>query len=156
MPITIFIGGDNDPRRVVGHKCPDSCDLLVDPGNLLEVNMRKRIYVAGKFTDDDILDIFENMRLGTKYCSWLFSQGYAPFCPWLDHAYILVGKRNEYKVSEFYDYSLAWLAVSDEVKVLPNWEGSKGTKKEIEVAKELNIPVTFLTWDEIDAIMELI
>ena len=36
---------------------------------------------------------------------------------------------------------MAWLEVSDAVVLVPGWEQSNGTKKEIEVAEKLGIPV---------------
>ena len=41
----------------------------------------------------------------------------------------------------FYKYSLTWLEVSDIIFLVPGWEKSKGTLKEIEVAKKLNIKI---------------
>ena len=43
----------------------------------------------------------------------------------------------------YYNYTMEWLKVSDMVLVCPNWQNSKGTKAEIEKAKELGIPVYF-------------
>jgi len=48
---------------------------------------------------------------------------------------------DKFTVQQFYDYSLAWLEVSDAVYVLSNNENSKGTQIEIQKAKELNIPI---------------
>ena len=44
---------------------------------------------------------------------------------------------------DFYNYSLTWLEVCDVLLVLPGWEHSVGTKKEIKRAKELKIPIFY-------------
>ena len=41
----------------------------------------------------------------------------------------------------FYEYSLTWLEVSDIIFLVPGWEDSKGTLKEIEIAKKLGIKI---------------
>lgn len=44
-------------------------------------------------------------------------------------------------VDMFYKYSLTWLEVSDIMFLVPGWGKSKGTLKEIEVAKGLGIKI---------------
>ncbi len=38
---------------------------------------------------------------------------------------------------------MEWVKVSEALIVLPKWENSSGTKKEIKIAKKLNIPVFY-------------
>ena len=74
----------------------------------------KRIYVAGNYSSTNILQVFENMRLGIKKSTELFSRGYSPFCPWLDYHFCLMKSEDSiFTVENFYNYSLAWLEVSD-------------------------------------------
>lgn len=74
----------------------------------------------------------------------LMLKGFAPFCPWLDHQFQFMLQGDEKLVVEdYYEYSLAWLEVSQAMLVLPGFENSKGTAKEIERAKELFIPVFY-------------
>lgn len=107
----------------------------------------KRVYVAGKYSDDNVLSVLGNIGRGIKLCKDLFLMGYAPFCPWLDHQYVLHMTDEERKsltVSMFHDYSLQWLDVSDCVLVIPDRiETSRGVQNEIARAKELNIPVFY-------------
>lgn len=103
----------------------------------------KRVYVAGAFSADNVLDVLKNIGKGEHYASKLFLLGYAPFCPWHDKDYVIRHWDKEYTVQQFYDYSLAWLEVSDFMVVIPGWEKSKGTLKEIEVANNLNIPIYY-------------
>jgi hypothetical protein len=102
----------------------------------------KRVYVAGAYSASNVLQVFENMRKGIQLTIQVWQAGYAPFCPWLDYQFN-ISRHNEDKpnVQNFYDYSMAWLEVSNAVLVVPDSEASVGTQKEIERAKELGIPV---------------
>lgn len=103
-----------------------------------------RIYVAGRYSSEHILEVFANMRRGMRKSTELFVKGYAPFCPWLDYHYTLMLREGEtIDVDDYYRYSLAWLEVSDAVLVLPGWEGSKGVQAEIDLAALVGIPVFF-------------
>jgi hypothetical protein len=101
----------------------------------------KRIYLAGAYSADNVLDILHNMRKGIRTAASLVKAGYAVYCPWLDYQLSFF---EDISVKQYYDYSMAWLEVADEVWVLPDWENSKGTKREIKRARELDIPVKYL------------
>ena len=103
----------------------------------------KRIYVAGPYSANNVLDVLKNIGRGEKTCAELFRLGFAPFCSWHDKSYVTDRFDDQFTVQQFYDYSLAWLEVSDAVYILPNSENSKGTQKEITKAIELNIPVFY-------------
>ncbi|MFX0194515.1 MAG: DUF4406 domain-containing protein [Candidatus Hodarchaeota archaeon] len=110
----------------------------------------KRIYVAGAYSADNVLDVLKNIGKGQYVCGRLFHSGYAPFCPWHDRTYVIDFFNKEFTVDMFYNFSMAWLEVSDAVLVLPDSKNSNGTKKEIERARELNIPVYFMDHIEED------
>ena len=100
------------------------------------------VYVAGKYSDDNVLDVLKNMRKGIKKSAKLFELGYAPFCPWIDYHYVLSSDAPDaITVQDFYDYSIEWLKKSDAVLVLQDWEDSHGTVKEVEMARSLGIPI---------------
>jgi hypothetical protein len=99
-----------------------------------------RIYIAGAYSAADVLSVFANMRRGMNVAYTVLKAGYAPFVPWFDYHFSLMGPM---ELNEYYAYSLAWLEASDAILVVEGWENSKGTKNEIERAKALNIPVFF-------------
>jgi len=101
---------------------------------------RKRVYVAGAYSADNVIDVLGNMRRGMQLSLKVLQAGYAPFVPWFDYHFSLLG---EVTLQDYYDYSMAWLEVSDAVLVTPGWEESNGTKTEIERAEELGLPVYF-------------
>jgi hypothetical protein len=107
--------------------------------------MKKRIkvYVAGAYSADDVLSVLQNIGRGEKACAELFRRGFAPFCPWHDKSYVTDSPYFEFKIEDFYEFSIAWLEVSEVMLVLPGHSGSGGTMKEIEIAKELGIPVCY-------------
>lgn len=111
----------------------------------------RRIYVAGPYSAPSVLEGLENIRAGIRASREIFEAGDAPFCPWLDFLFVLVrddGGR-QMTVEDYYAYSLKWLEVSDAVVVLPGWERSQGTLKEIKAAEARAIPVyTFEEWRE--------
>ena len=101
-----------------------------------------RIYVAGRYSDNNIIGCLNNIHDGIKASVEVLKQGHAVFCPWLDYQFQFFDKT--LTVQDYYRYSMAWLEVSDEVWVLPNSENSKGTQAEIKRAQELDIPVRYL------------
>lgn len=101
----------------------------------------KRIYVAGPYSANNVIDVLKNIGRGQQICAQLFQRGYAPFCPWHDKSYVIDMPNSDYTVEQFYKYSIAWLEVSDAVLLIGDWESSKGTLAEVERAKELDIPI---------------
>lgn len=102
-----------------------------------------KIYVAGPYSGDNVLDILKNIGRGEKVCAKLFSLGFAPFCPWHDKSYVTDMPDGKFTIQQFYEYSIAWLKVSDAIYVLPNSEKSKGAQEEIKIARKLNYPVFY-------------
>lgn len=101
-----------------------------------------RVYVAGAYSAPNVMDVFANMDRGMDLCVQVLRAGFAPFCPWNDHHFLLRGCR--FTVEEMYAYSMAWLEVSDCVLVQPiGAKQSVGTQAEIKRARELGIPVFY-------------
>lgn len=102
----------------------------------------KRIYVAGAYSADNVIDVLDNMRRGMRAATEVLLAGYAPFCPWLDYQFQLMLREGEtLTLQDYYEYSLAWVRAADAMLVLPNSENSKGTQAEIMEAIKLNIPI---------------
>jgi hypothetical protein len=108
-----------------------------------------RVYVAGAYSDDNVIGVLKNIGRGEYYASQLFINGFAPFTPWHDKTFVINNWSANFHVSDFYEYSLAWLMVSDCVFIVPNhpglknWEDSVGTLEEIKKAKELYLPIFY-------------
>lgn len=104
----------------------------------------KRVYVAGAMSSDNILGVLGNISEGVKYGALLLKEGFAPFVPHLDVAFRLQqGKDYNVPMEYYYNYTMEWLKVSQYVLVVPGWEESVGTRKEIEMAESLDIPVYY-------------
>jgi hypothetical protein len=115
-----------------------------------------RIYVAGAYSDTNVLGVLRNIGRGEYWASQLFMRGYAPFTPWHDKTFVIQNWKEEFTVDQFYNYSMEWLRASDAVFIVPNhvglkdWGNSTGTLKEIEEAERLGIPV-FYSLKELEA-----
>ena len=103
-----------------------------------------RVYVAGPYSASNVITVLDNIRNGMQLSKDVFLAGFAPFCPWLDYHFTLQLREGEkLTVEDYYQYSTSWLEASHAVLVLPNWEGSNGTKAEMARARELNIPIFY-------------
>ena len=96
------------------------------------------VFVAGPYNSSDVIRVLGNMRRGMETCYRLIKYGMAPFCPWLDYHYALIG---EMSVEEYRAYSIAWLRKADAVLLVEGWQNSPGTTKEIDIAVAMGIPV---------------
>jgi len=109
----------------------------------------KRVYVAGCYSairkrDNSALGVLNNINRGVHAGVELVKLGYAPYIPWLDCiAHIANPEPGSLSIQDCYDWSMAWLEVSNAMLVLPGWTKSKGTQKEIKRALKLGIPVYF-------------
>lgn len=118
---------------------------------VVKEKVMKKVYVAGAMSADNILEMLENIHDGVKIGGEILSKGFAPFVPHLDVFFkIQGGKDLQIPMEYFYGYTMEFLKACDVVLVCPNWQNSKGTLAEINMAKELNIPVYF----DIDEMIE--
>jgi len=110
----------------------------------------KRVYIAGAYSDKNVIKVLENMREGIRLSTEVFLKGFAPFCPWMDYHYTLMLRPGEsLSIQDYYEYSLAWLRVADAVLVntKTDWVNSRGTRIEIGEAKDLGIPIFYTIED---------
>ena len=106
-----------------------------------------KVYVAGPYSADNVVDVLKNIGRGEHMAGLLFSKGYAPFCPWLDNAFVINHWFEDFSVQQFKDYSMEWLKVCDCVLLVDGWSKSKGTIAEMAEAKKLGIPVLYTVYE---------
>lgn len=98
----------------------------------------KRIYVAGKLSDGHI-EYVKHLHRMLIWAEKIRKLGFAVFIPGLDFlSGVVIGDLN---YSDYFNGSQPWLDVSDAVFLVPGWESSEGTKKEIERATKQGIPL---------------
>lgn len=119
----------------------------------------KRVYVAGPYSADNVLDVFANMRRGMKLSVEVRQMGFAPFSPWMDFYYFLLNEADAFDLQNCYRYSLAWLEVSDAIIFTPDWEKSYGARKEHEFAVKNNIKIFYTltglaSWEDKEICLE--
>jgi hypothetical protein len=101
-----------------------------------------RIYLAGKYSDDNILGCLNNIHNGIKTAAGIIKEGNEVFCPWLDYQFHFFDKT--LTKQDYQRNSMAWVEVADELWVMPDSENSGGTQREIARAKELGIPIKYI------------
>jgi hypothetical protein len=116
----------------------------------------KRIYCAGPYSAGDVLTVFENMRKGMVLATKVRQLGFAPFCPWMDFMYYFINNSEPFSLKNCYEYSLAWLRVSDAILFTPHWRESHGAIMEHEYALRKEIQILYslaglTNWGEINA-----
>ena len=107
-----------------------------------------KIYCAGKYSANNVIDVARNIGRGRKVVAELFELGFAAYSPWADFAFIVDNPEGNYTKQMFYDASLEWLEVSDAVYVISGKGDGGGVDAEIKTAEELGIPV-FYRYDEL-------
>ena len=100
--------------------------------------MKRRIYIAGKLNDDAV-GYIKHLHRMIKTAREVRRAGFSVYVPGNDFLEGLVDGNFGYE--EYFQNSQPWLAASDAVFLTPGWETSSGTKREIELAGELGIPV---------------
>jgi len=100
----------------------------------------KIIYVAGALNDTAVHYI-QNMHKMIIYAESIRRKGYSIFVPCLD---IIMGMVfGNYEYSDYFDNNISFLYKADAMFVVPDWENSSGTKREIEIAKQIGIPIFY-------------
>jgi UV DNA damage repair endonuclease len=68
-------------------------------------------------------------------------RGFSVFVPALDVLIGFLDGKMDYE--DYFENNIEWLKVADYMLVLPGWEQSSGTQKEMEIAESHNIPIFF-------------
>ena len=101
-----------------------------------------RIYLAGKYSSDNILGCLDNIHNGIKMAAKIIKEGNEVFCPFLDYQYHFFDRT--LTKQDYQRNSMAFVETCDEMWVLPDSEQSGGTQREIKRAQELNIPIKYI------------
>jgi len=109
----------------------------------------KRVYIAGKL-NSDACGYIKNIHKMIIWAEKVRKLGFAVFVPGLDFLQGVLFGNWEY--SDYFNNSQPWLDKADAIFLVPGWETSEGTKKEIERAKSRNIPV-FIDLDELAKVL---
>jgi len=104
----------------------------------------RRVYIAGAISAPNLLQALDNIRRGVRVANSCLEAGYAVFVSHIDFQ-LFLGLNDGQTISEetIKAQSMAWLEVSDAVVLVAGWKNSKGTKKELEHADRLGIPVYY-------------
>ena len=102
-----------------------------------------KVYCAGRYSSNNIIDGLRNISRGQREAAFLFEDGYAPYSPWADSAFVLHNPDGEYSKSMFYAASMVWLEASNAVLVISGDGDNGGVDLEIKRAEELGIPVFY-------------
>jgi len=98
----------------------------------------KKVYVAGKLNADAVGYLF-NCHKMLETAELLREAGYSVFVPCLD---LIMGIKFGWEnYEEYFNNSQPWLQAADAVFLVPGWETSTGTAKEIATAQSCGIPV---------------
>ncbi len=98
----------------------------------------KKVYVAGKLNDMAV-DYLYNVHKMMTTAEEVRKAGYSVFVPCID---LLMGIKFGYQ--DYHDYfnnSQPWIEVADAIFLVPGWETSSGTKKEIKLGWNKEIPI---------------
>lgn len=102
-----------------------------------------KVYVAGRYSANNVIDVLRNIGHGRKVCAELFSMGFAPFCPWHDADFIIQKPSESFDLKLFYAYSISWLSVSDVMLVISGQADSVGVQNEIQYCQDHGIPIVY-------------
>lgn len=112
--------------------------------------MKKLLYLASPFSHSDREVMYERTRLATNATIKLFNSGFAIFSPiayngsWIDED--VPGDWNFWKT---FDELLISKMDGLIVLMLPGWDKSIGVTAEIEYAKSLNLPIEYVTLEQV-------
>jgi len=99
-----------------------------------------KIYIAGPYTKGDLMT---NIRRAIQVGENLANIGHIPFIPHLTAFWHMVTPHDD--VDFWYAYDNEWLRVCDAVF---RFSGeSVGADKEVELARELGLPIYYSIWD---------
>jgi hypothetical protein len=105
----------------------------------------KIIYIAGAYIGDSKTETIEyNIREAEKYAIALADREIGFFCPHKHTEHFHSGKKSSASEQFYYNLDFYFLTkIADAVLVVPDWENSLGTKKEVEWAKQNGLKIFY-------------
>lgn len=110
--------------------------------DLREFSAKKVIYIAGPYRSSlGEYGVLENIRNAAKYAIMVWQHGGVALCPHKNTAFFggVPGTSDE----TWLEGDLELLRRCDAVWAIPGWSTSEGAQREIEFAKQLDIPVFY-------------
>ena len=110
---------------------------------LSEMGERLKIYVAYRYSADNVLDVLHNIGKAIDVGRQIAELGHSPFIPHLDCLVAMFDHKNQLPLSYYYNCSIDWMKVADAIFVV-DWNDlttSKGVAAELEWNKEGKLPV---------------
>jgi len=109
-----------------------------------------RVYIAGTLNGMAV-DYINNVHKMIKVAELVRTEGVGVFIPCLDFLCGVV--HGNWTYEQYFQMNQPWLEVCDAVFLVPGWEKSKGTARELATAKALGIPRfekldVFVSWLE--------
>lgn len=99
-----------------------------------------KVYVAGKLNDMAV-DYIKNCYKMIKVAKVARDAGFSVYVPCIDFLEGLVD--GSFGYADYFENSQPWLEVADAILLVPGWETSTGTAKELALAHSLDIPVFY-------------
>jgi hypothetical protein len=97
-----------------------------------------KVYCAGKLNDDAV-GYIKNCHKMILTAKLVRDNGYSVYVPCNDFLEGIVS--GEFGYEDYFMNSQPWLEVSNALFLVPGWGNSSGTRREIERADVLNIPI---------------
>ena len=101
---------------------------------------KPRVYIAGRLNAPAV-EYIQNVHKMIEVANLVRKRGFSVFVPALDVLMGFLDGRMGYE--DYFENNIEWLKVSDYMIVLPGWESSSGTQKEIEIAERHRVPVFY-------------
>jgi nucleoside 2-deoxyribosyltransferase len=118
------------------------------------MNYNKAIYIAGRLSKNedhsvsDAVQYLYNVSKMMETAQTVKEAGYSVLVPALD---LLMGMKFGYKTyDDYFNNNLVWVAKADAVYLVPTWETSPGTRREMQYAIDNGVPV----FDRLDEMYE--